>query len=183
MRTPCQIVRNNSTAVEGAQGKPAMKSGVRTLLHLFLARGVFRPVLSLLSTSLRTRAARAWLCSRRKALACAGCFLATSCKAQERAFTTMSSRSGASRVQIFATLRRSSGSPRRLSATVLTSAARLYQRSLLRAHVAIVLSESVPRTHIGPGRIMAKPSTEDQLLSPLPSFRRSSIVCRSEAGL
>jgi hypothetical protein len=183
MRTPCQIVRNNSTAVEGAQGKPAMKSGVRTLLHLFLARGVFRPVLSLLSTSLRTRAARAWLCSRRKALACAGCFLATSCKAQERAFTTMSSLSAASKVQIFDTLRRSSGFPRRLNATVLTSAVRLHQRSSLRAHLAIVLSETLPWAHIGPERYMAKQSTEDQLLSPFPSFRRSSIVSWFEASL
>src|SRR5580704_12183587 len=117
---------------------------MRALRHalLALARGVFRPVLSLLFTSLRTRAARVCLCSARKARASGGCFLATSRKAQERALATMSSLSVVRREQIFSTLRRSSGFPRRLSATVLTSAVRLHQRSLLRAHVATILSES-----------------------------------------
>ena len=67
--------------------------------------------------------------------------------------------------------------------TVLTSAVRLHQRSSLRAHVAMVLSESLPLAHIGPERYIAKQSTEYQLLSALPSFRRSSIVSCSKASL
>jgi hypothetical protein len=96
-------------------------------LNSTAARRAFRPVVNLLSTSRMTRAARTSLCLVMSLRTFSGCFLESSRKAQERAFTTISSRSN--RAQTSATLRTSSSSPRRLSATVLTSAVRLHHKS------------------------------------------------------
>jgi hypothetical protein len=88
---------------------------------------------------------------------------------------TMSSLSAASRVQMWTTRKRSPESPRRLSATVLTSAVRLHQRFSLRPQVMTPSSESLPLAHIGPERYIAKQSTEDQLFSPA---EVQEIICR-----
>jgi hypothetical protein len=115
-------------------------------------RGFFNPVAILFRTSRITRDANIPLCCARNFRASLSCFFASSRSAQDNALTTISSRSDTAKAQISITLRTSSTSPRRLSATVLTSAARRHHRSWLWAQPRMTAPESRPSRQAGPDR-------------------------------
>ena len=134
-------------------------------------RGDLRPVVSLLVTSRRTRAARRWPCADRNMRTARGLRLASSRSAHDIAFTTMSSRSSTSSEHT-ASVRRASPvaevAPRdfALSGTVATNAARRRHRSAEEAKRAISRSEIRPDRQATPPTKQPKQSTSPHVLIP-----------------